>query len=205
MPQRPVLPWQLLSNNVFVGMLRSVFSLKQDKYHLLTLLLSNSFTAVSPLGSSTASLIHKRTKFVSITVLLAAVALQVVGSSLPFILAVHTDGSARIIPSAQYRYKLLLGFGLGTSISTLFLTVWPNIERRYISTYPWLPDSPKFFLGGTTGLAVVTSVMTKSINSDLAEYLSSEQIYRVLQSAAAIEELPTPPRSNEIRIWQRVQ
>ncbi|TGO12591.1 hypothetical protein BTUL_0086g00490 [Botrytis tulipae] len=100
------------------------------------------------------------------------------------------DGSAGIIPPAQYGYESLLGFGLGTGISKLFLTLQPNIEPQYISTYPWLPDSHN--LGGAIELAFVTSVMTRSINSNPAEYLSSEQIYRVLQSATAIQELPTP-------------
>ncbi|KAF7860879.1 hypothetical protein EAF04_008397 [Stromatinia cepivora] len=155
----------------------------QAGYRILPLVLA------SPLGSLTSSLIHKRTKVNSLIVLLVAAGLQIVGSSLISILPVDADGLAGVIPPAQYGYEVLLGFGLGASISTLFLNVQPNIERRYITVALGAINQWRS-LGGAISLAVVTSVMNESINSKLSGYLSSEQLYRVLQSSATIPELP---------------
>ncbi len=46
-------------------------------------------------------------------------------------------------------------------------------------------------LGGAVGLAIVTSVMKSSIQSDLVQYLSPDSASSILQSAAAISLLPS--------------
>jgi hypothetical protein len=79
-----------------------------------------------PLGSFLASIFSKKSSISPVLILLGAAALQVLGASLMSILP--STGS---IMGAQYVYEIILGLGLGISISTLFLIVPDNIERKY--------------------------------------------------------------------------
>lgn len=92
----------------------------QAGYRLLALVLG------SPLGSFVVSLIAKRKLIPHMYLLLIAAILQIVGSALISTLPVRPS----ILP-AQYGYEVILGFGLGMSISTLILTVPENVERKY--------------------------------------------------------------------------
>lgn len=158
------------------------------------------FTVAAPCGSFSASFFASKPDVPPLLLLLFAAALQIAGSASMSTLPVSLE-----VPSTQYGYQVLLGFGLGMSITTLLLLVPVNADRRDQCMYGLIH---LFFsvlilvatamgaitqfraLGGALGLAIVTSVMKSSLRSKLSAYLSSDSTNSILQSAAAIDLLP---------------
>ncbi len=158
--QEPVFPWRFVRSRIFVGMLLWVIGCQLCYSYANNVLNSNTFfvgapytiaivqipqrfqaaNGMSPLGaglrllpftfssscgSFIASFLTSKAKVPPLLSLLVAAALQIAGSASLSTLPVDVN-----ISSTQYGFQVLLGFGLGMSITTLFLLVPVNAERR---------------------------------------------------------------------------
>ena len=83
------------------------------------------FTFSAPCGSFSASFFASKPKIPPLLLLLLAAALQIAGSA-----SLSTLPVGLAVSPAQYGYQVLLGYGLGMSITTLMLLVPVNAEKR---------------------------------------------------------------------------
>jgi len=117
-------------------------------------------------------------------VLLFGATLQLIGASLLATLPISTT-----ISEAQYGYQVLLGVGLGMSISGVFLDLPGNVEKRDQSIAVGSVTQCRS-LGGAIGLAITTSILNSAIRSRLSMTLSPDVVDQILRSTNVIDTLP---------------
>ena len=164
-------------------------------------------TVSSPTGSFVASLVGRKNLIPPNAMLLTGAALQMIGAGL---LLTITDSTS--IQTPQYGFQVLLGFGFGTSITTMLMIVPMNAElqdRCKYAVLQWLCYRSANLtvaiavaaitqfrtLGGALGLAIVNSVFTGFLRSSLLSYIATDTINAVLESIALIDSLPSSIQS----------
>ncbi|KAF8243727.1 MFS general substrate transporter [Wilcoxina mikolae CBS 423.85] len=200
--QEPVLPWWLLRDRMFIGMLLNAFftgfpfmaiiNLPQcfqavnetsaSGFRLLPLLLC------SPLASGLSGFAVTMLKIPPLHLIFAGGALQLVGiglmSSIP--------ESRRDILPAQYGYEVIMGFGFSLGLSTL-LVMLPLVVEKKDTAVAMGEITQIRVLGGTIGLAICTALQNNHVKTKLASELSltAWQIQCILDSTKAISLLGT--------------
>ena len=169
---------------------------------------------VSACGAGIAGAIASK-KNVSWHILVLSNALQVLGlglmSSLP---------STEAIPKDQYGFQAILGMGFGLGLSSLFIVTRVEVEDDDLGestdnscTCPsGGPHNSAFaglklqlrvhpavtmgaitqvrVLGGIIGLAIAQAILTRSLDSKLGSFLSTQQIATLLDSTESIFDFP---------------
>ena len=154
----------------------------------------------SPLGSGVSGFLVSKIKFPPFYIFLVAGILQTIGLALMGTLSVSDSG----VPSAQYGYQVILGLGIGLTLSSLLIAAPTVIEEK--DTGKLLPPllsllvltsiavfigalTQARILGGSIGLAVCTNILNKKVKSE-SSFLSSQQMNDLLQSTQTIKTLP---------------
>ncbi|KAA8905057.1 major facilitator superfamily transporter [Sphaerosporella brunnea] len=209
--QEPVLPWWLVKDRMFVGMLLNAFftgfpfmaaivnlpqrfqavngtSASGAGVRLLPLLLC------SPFASALSGFVITRLKVPPLYLIFTGGALQLIGiglmSSIP--------ESRRDILIAQYGYEVIMGFGFGLGLSTLLVMVPLVIANKRDTAVAMGAITQIRVLGGTIGLAICTALQNNHVKSGLRAFLTEPQISSILDSTAAISLLDTDTQ-NEVR------
>ncbi|KAG8526402.1 uncharacterized protein KY384_000396 [Bacidia gigantensis] len=154
----------------------------------------------SPVGTVLSGLLVTRVKVAPLYIFLVGAILQTIGLSLMGTLSVSNNG----VPSAQYGYQVLLGLGIGLTLSVLIVAAPLAIEEKdtglcllNVVLEVANTDTAVFvgaitqarILGGSIGLAVCTNILNTKIES-ASGWLSSKQLSDLLQSAQTIKTLP---------------
>ncbi|KAL8901174.1 MAG: hypothetical protein Q9207_005333 [Kuettlingeria erythrocarpa] len=198
--REPILPWRLLSNRFTVGFLLNAFfggavfisavivipqrfqvvnnlSPFSAGWRLLALMLC------SPLGSALSGYLVSKIKFPPFYLFLVAAALQTVGLALMGTLSIASG-----VPSAQYGYQVILGLGIGLTLSSLIIAAPTVIENKDTAVFIGALTQARI-LGGSIGLAVCTNILSSKVKT-ASSFLSPEQLNGLLQSAQTINILP---------------
>ncbi|MCJ1293424.1 hypothetical protein MMC34_004979 [Xylographa carneopallida] len=145
-----------------------------------------------PVGAFTAAIIAGRTKIPSVPVLSFGAALQMIGLAL--LSSLPTSGGIR---TASYGFEVLAGYGTGLSIGTLVMLTPIVAEKRDLAVATAAINQFRF-MGGSIGLALVTSIMFSSIRPSLLLLLPAAQVNNVLQTTSSITSY-TPELQTSIR------
>jgi len=158
----------------------------------------------SPLGSILSGLLVTKVKIPPIYIFLVAAILQTIGLALMGSLSV----SSSKVPPAQYGYQVILGLGIGLTLSSLIVAAPTAIEEkdtgmptgnpllcavRLILTFPIAVFvgalTQARVLGGSIGLAVCTNILNEKVKS-ASSSLSSQELSGLLRSTQTIKTLP---------------
>lgn len=176
------------------------FSAFDAGWRLLALML------YTPLGSGFSGFLIQRLKIPPFYILIVAALLQTIGLALMGTLSTTQTK----VPSAQYGYQVILGLGIGFSLSSIIIAAPTVIKDKDTGNY--LPEKPcsqllmfpavfmgalaQFrILGGCLGLAVCTNVLNNNIKSESSR-LTTQQLNDLLKSAQTIKALPPDLREN---------
>ena len=85
----------------------------------------------SPLGAILSGLLVTKIKMPPLYIFLGAAILQTVGVAL-----MSTLGTGTTVPSAQYGYQVILGLGIGLTLSVLIVAAPTAIEEKDTGTVP---------------------------------------------------------------------
>ena len=140
----------------------------------------------SPLGSVVSSYLVSKVKFPAIYLFLAAAILQTIGLALMGTLST-TDPT---VPSSQYGYQVILGLGIGLTLSSLIIAAPTVIEPEDTAAFIGALSQARV-LGGSIGLAICTNILNNRVKAK-SHFLSAQQLQELLQSAQTIKTLPLP-------------
>ncbi|KAL8891707.1 MAG: hypothetical protein Q9192_005711 [Flavoplaca navasiana] len=200
--QEPVLPWRLLTDRFTMGFfLNGLFggaifitavivipqrfqvvndlSAFEAGWRLLALMLC------SPLGSALSGYLVSKAKIPPFHLFLVAAVLQIIGLALMGTLSVTSSG----VPPAQYGYQVILGLGIGLTLSSLIIAAPTVIEGKDTAVFIGALTQARI-LGGSIGLAVCTNILNNKVKT-ASSFLSSEQLHGLLESAQTIGLLPS--------------
>ena len=165
----------------------------------------------SPLGSGISGYLVARIKMPAFYIFLVAAILQIIGLALMGTLSISDSG----VQSVQYGYQVILGLRIGLTLSSILIAA-PTVvvdNEAGVSLSPllyWLAlTSLAVFvgaltqariLGGSIGLAVCTNILNDKVKSE-STFLSSQQLHSLLQSAEAINTLPSNLQERVRRIY----
>lgn len=154
----------------------------------------------SPLGSGTSGYLVSKIKIPPFYIFLVAAILQTIGLALMGTLSI----SGPKVQSVQYGYQVILGLGIGLTLSSLLIAAPLVIVEKDTGMYSspllyWQAlTSPAVFigaltqarnLGGSIGLAICTNILNDKVKSE-STFLSPQQLGSLLQSAETIKTLP---------------
>ncbi|KAM0803962.1 drug resistance transporter EmrB/QacA subfamily [Usnea florida] len=200
--REPILPWRLLTDRFTLGYLLNAlfggaifipavvlipqrFQVVNDLsafnagWRLLALMLC------SPLGSVTSGYLIQKLKIPPIYVFLAAAILQTIGLALMGSLKVSDPN----VPSGQYGYQVILGLGIGLTLSSLLIGAPTVIKDKDTAVFIGAVTQARI-LGGSIGLAACTNILNDKVKSEAKHFLSPVQLNGVLESAQTINKLP---------------
>ncbi|KAJ5683637.1 MFS general substrate transporter [Penicillium macrosclerotiorum] len=209
----PVFPWRffynrvwmaMLVNAVFLGMVffATMFIVPQ-RFEIVNGLSSFDaavrfipFTVFSPVGSMLSPTLGKAFKIPLMYLLIMGSAVQILAFAL-----LGTLPNGYDIPTRQYGYQILAGFGCGINIPLLTLMTPFATEKRDHAVA--MGAIAQFrILGGSIGLAIVTAVQHGYLRSHLRQSLegAGDLVEAVLQSTSAIATLPSD--TQDLLDWQ---
>ncbi|CAF9909471.1 hypothetical protein IMSHALPRED_008372 [Imshaugia aleurites] len=146
---------------------------------------------VSACGAGIAGAIASK-KNVSWHILVSSNALQVLGlglmSSLPSTEAVSKD---------QYGFQAILGMGFGLGLSSLIIVTRVEVDDDDLAVAMGAITQVRV-LGGVIGLAIAQAILTRSLDSKLGSFLSSQQITALLDSTGSISDF-SPAQAKSTR------
>ncbi|KAI4282948.1 MAG: hypothetical protein L6R35_005285 [Caloplaca aegaea] len=116
---------------------------------------------------------------------LVAAVLQIIGLALMGTLSVTSSG----VPPAQYGYQVILGLGIGLTLSSLIIAAPTVIEGKDTAVFIGALSQARI-LGGSIGLAVCANILNNKVKT-ASSFLSSEQLHGLLGSAQTIGLLPS--------------
>ncbi|KAI4116213.1 MAG: hypothetical protein LQ341_007699, partial [Variospora aurantia] len=119
----------------------------------------------SPLGSALSTYLVFKAKIPPFHLFLVAAVLQIIGLALMGTLSVTSSG----VPPAQYGYQVILGLGIGLTLSSLLVAAPTVIEGK--------------------DTAVCANILNNKVKT-ASSFLSSEQLHGLLESAQTIGLLP---------------
>ncbi|KAI4164050.1 MAG: hypothetical protein LQ342_002285 [Letrouitia transgressa] len=138
----------------------------------------------SPLGAGLSGFLVTKIKIPPVYIFLFAAILQTVGVALMGTLSIENSG----VPQEQYGYQVILGLGIGLTLSLLLVAAPTVIEEKDTAVFVGALTQARI-LGGSIGLAVCTNILNEKVKSGSA-LLSSQQLNSLLRSAQLIETLP---------------
>jgi len=154
----------------------------------------------SPLGSGISGFLVSKVQVPPLYIFLTAAILQTIGLALMGTLSVADLG----VQSVQYAYQVILGLGIGLTLSSILVAAPTVIEEKDTGTHaPSLQNTPILtfpavfigaltqarILGGSIGLSVGTNVLNDKVKS-ASDFLSQQQLQSLLNSAQSIKTLP---------------
>ncbi|KAG8531949.1 uncharacterized protein KY384_003585 [Bacidia gigantensis] len=193
----PVLPWRLFTNRVFVGLILNTY-FAGTILTVCIVQLPQRFTTVNgqsafqagvrllpfgafiPAGSVLAAILIGRARISPLYILLAGGFLEVIGTAL-----LSQSSAEYHISAAQYGYQILAGTGVGFFNATLVLLVPYVVDKRDLAVGTAAIAQFRL-LGGAVGLAIVTTVMNRSIAPRLSEFLAPKQVDILLESTSVL-------------------
>ena len=149
----------------------------------------------SPLGSAISGYLVSKVKIPAIYLFLAAAILQTIGLALMGTLST----SDPTVPSSQYGYQVILGLGIGLTLSSLLIAAPTVIEPKDTAVFIGALTQARI-LGGSIGLAICTNILIKKVRAKL-HFLSPQQLQELLQSAQTIKTLPLPAQKTVRQIF----
>ncbi|MCJ1358941.1 MAG: hypothetical protein MMC33_008941 [Icmadophila ericetorum] len=212
--QEPMLPWRLVKNRIFMGVVLSTFffglpflavviNLPQKfqfvdgtsplgaGLRLLALVLS------TPVASGIAGFLMQKLKIPPLYNLLCGGILLTIGLALMSTIT-PTNQS---VSAAEYGYEVVVGLGLGFGLSTVIMAVPMLVERSDVAVAMGTIAQARM-LGGTIGLAICTTILNSRIESDLSSILSPAQLAGLLQSSRVLQELEPQQRDIAKRVYE---
>lgn len=121
--------------------------------------------------------------------------------------------SATNVASAQYGYQVLLGLGIGLTLSTILIAAPIVIEDKDTGMFNRLPSRHPLWLillavfigalaqmrliGGSIGIAVCTNILNNKVRS-ASTILSQQQVRDLLQNTQTLRSLP-PTQQRTVR------
>ncbi|KAL9041869.1 MAG: hypothetical protein Q9180_000993 [Flavoplaca navasiana] len=139
----------------------------------------------SPLGSALSGYLVSKAKIPPFHLFLVAAVLQIIGLALMGTRSVTSSG----VPPAQYGYQVILGLGIGLTLSSLIIAAPTVIEGKDTAVFIGALTQARI-LGGSIGLAVCTNILNNKVKT-ASSFLSSEQLHGLLESAQTIRLLPS--------------
>lgn len=155
----------------------------------------------TPIGSLLAGYLVSRFKTPPFYLLIVGAILQTVG----LILMGQLPESATVVSSSQYGYQVLLGLGIGLTLSTILIAAPIVIADKDTGKFNGLPSRHPLrliliavfigalaqmrLIGGSIGIAVCTNILNNKVRSASA-VLSQQQVRDLLQNAQTLDSLP---------------
>ncbi|KAL6717427.1 hypothetical protein ACLMJK_005342 [Lecanora helva] len=167
----------------------------------------------TPLGSGASGFLIQKLKIPPFYIFIFAAVLQTVGLALMGSLS-DTEVA---VPSAQYGYQVILGLGIGLSLSSVIIAAPTVIEdkdtgmlvqttvvmRKLTHLAVFMGALAQFrILGGSLGLAVCTNVLNNKIKS-ISSSLTARQLNDLLRAAQSIKTLPPNIRETVRQTYAR--
>ncbi|MCJ1392470.1 hypothetical protein MMC18_005337 [Xylographa bjoerkii] len=138
----------------------------------------------SALGSGIGGALMNK-KNVAFYVLVASNVLEILGTGLLSSLPVFPE-----VPPEIYVYQAILGLGFGMSVVSLMVTTRLEVTVEDEAVSQGAVTQVRV-LGGVIGLAITTTVLIASLESDLSGILSPDQLNSFLQSTGSISGFST--------------
>ncbi|MCJ1233481.1 hypothetical protein MMC14_001439 [Varicellaria rhodocarpa] len=199
----PILPWRLLTDRLTMGFfLNALFGgavfitviiIIPQRFQVVNDL--SSFSAgwrllalmlCTPVASMLSGYLMSNRKIPIIYILLVGAILQIIGLALMGTLSI----SDPTVPRAQYGYQVILGFGVGLTLSSLLIAAPTVIEDKDTAVFVGALAQARI-IGGSIGLTIGTNILNENVKSGTTEFLSSQQLSDLLQSAQTIKTLPS--------------
>lgn len=168
----------------------------------------------TPIGSLLAGYLVSRFKTPPFYLLIVAAILQTVG----LILMGKLSESSTIVSASQYGYQVLLGLGIGLTLSTILIAAPIVIEDKDTGKFNGLPSRHPWrliliavfigalaqmrLIGGSIGIAVCTNILNNKVRSASA-ILSQQQLRDLLRNAQTLESLPPTQQSTVRELFAR--
>ncbi|KAI4225156.1 MAG: hypothetical protein LQ349_007112 [Xanthoria aureola] len=146
----------------------------------------------SPLGSALSGYLVSKAKVPPFYLFLVAAVLQIIGLALMGTLSVTSSA----VPRAQYGYQVILGLGIGLTLSSLLIAAPTVIESKDTAVFIGGLTQARI-LGGSIGVAVCTNVLNNKVKT-ASSFLSSEQLHGLLESAQTLR-LLSPDLQKTVR------
>jgi hypothetical protein len=177
--REPVFPWRIVQSRVRIGMLISIF-LTGMPFTVAVIQIPLRFQAVdnfsplqagirllpyailNPVGSIMAPWIAKRFQIPPMFIILFGASIQVVGAAL-----MSTALTDRHVTAAYYVYEGIAGLGTGLNLACL-IVMTPFAADKKDKAVAMSAMVQARILGGTLGLAVVTTVFTGYVHRELS-------------------------------------
>jgi hypothetical protein len=199
--REPVFPWRFVQSRVRIGMLISIF-LTGMPFTVAVIQIPLRFQAVdnlsplqagvrllpyailNPVGSILAPWIAKRFQIPLLYILLFGASIQVVGAAL-----MSTAPTNKHVPSGYYAYEGIAGLGTGLNLACLIVMTPFAVDKKDKAVAMSAMVQSRV-LGGTLGLAIVTSVFTGYVYRQLMGVsFSTSEVNMLLKSTRAFAEL----------------
>jgi hypothetical protein len=197
----PIIPWNLITNRVFIaticnawlsGMVLTVtivqipqrFMLVNERSPIDAGVGLLPFATVMAFTSVVVSVIMSKTPVPVIPTLIFGALLQVGGTAGLSQTSVQPD-----IEASQYMFQVLSGMGVGL-VNIILLLMSPLVADKKLISISNGAINQFRMLGGSVGLAIVTSATASVLKANLLELLSPDEVALVLDRTATILTLP---------------
>ncbi|ORY07384.1 major facilitator superfamily domain-containing protein [Clohesyomyces aquaticus] len=193
----PVFPWRFCQRRARLGMMviiwlsggvLSTFVVQVPQRFMAVNGLSSlaaasrllAFGALVPVGSSIALPLMNKFRIPPFAVLFGSAVLQILGTAL-----LSQASTAQHVNPSQYGYQVLVGLGVGATISVVITMIPLVMENRDVSVAT-AAQSQLRILGGLVAVAIGATVTTRHLKSQLENVLPANILAALLQKLETI-------------------
>lgn len=156
-----------------------------------------AYALSNPVGGFICSGAAGRLRVPFVYILLAGIALQIVGV---FLLSEIPDSIE--LWAGQFGYTVLAGLGVGMAGAAFYMMV-PLVVEEYDQSIALGTGLQLRMFGGALGIAIVTTIMNSYLKSHLPALLSPEQLSAVLDSAQVVATFPSELQVQVRQVYAR--